>query len=571
MTKPSPLLVGLALALCIGVTASAAATVTQPWSMRGRDTKHVGRASVAGPPTSKVKWQFASGPVWSSPAVAFGTIYVGSGDCGLYALNADGTKKWRFPTGGLVYSSPAVGPDGTIYVGSDDHNLYAVNPNGTKKWSFETGGWVWSSPAIGADGTIYFGSGDSKLYALNPDGTKKWTFQAGGLIYSSPAIGSDGVIYFGSDDGRVYAVSPSGSKLWLFATGGPVWSSPAIAGGAIYVGSSDHKLYALYPNGTKKWAYTTGGAVWSSPAIGADGTVYIGSGDGSLYAVTYGGAKKWSFATGEELRYSSPAIDSVGTVLITAGAKLFAVKPDGTKKWEASAGSWGLTCSSPAIGADGTIYFGSDDGNVYALNRNLSRLTASTGALINYGTSYAVTGTLKDPNWQPLAGRTITVQSLEGSTWTNVATGVTDAAGAYRISITPQVTKTYRSQFAGDSQYLPSVSGTTTKVTVRPYVSTPTAASTPKANVPVAFSGFLKPQHTAGAQDIDMQFSRLVSGVWYYKYTVKSTNADHDDYTQFSGNVTFLQPGTWKVRAFHAADSLNGDAYSPEAIFTVNE
>ena len=76
-------------------------------------------------------------------------------------------------------SSPAIGADGTIYVGSGDDNLYAVNPDGTQKWAFPTGNYIESSPAIGADGTIYVGSDDDNLYAINPDGTQKWAFATG--------------------------------------------------------------------------------------------------------------------------------------------------------------------------------------------------------------------------------------------------------------------------------------------------------------------------------------------------------------------------------------------------------
>jgi hypothetical protein len=78
-----------------------------------------------------------------------------------------GTVLWEFETGGNVYSSPAIGPDGTVYVGSHDNKLYAINPkSGVKLWEFETGGYVSSSPAIGSDGTVYVGSYDKKLYAL---------------------------------------------------------------------------------------------------------------------------------------------------------------------------------------------------------------------------------------------------------------------------------------------------------------------------------------------------------------------------------------------------------------------
>ena len=103
-------------------------------------------------------------------------------------------------------SSPAIGSDGTVYFGSSDNSLYAVNPNGTKKWEFKTGGDVDSSPAIGSDGTVYVGSRDNKVYAL--DGktrAKQWEFRTGADVDSSPAIGADGIVYVGSRDYKVYA------------------------------------------------------------------------------------------------------------------------------------------------------------------------------------------------------------------------------------------------------------------------------------------------------------------------------------------------------------------------------
>ena len=37
---------------------------------------------------------------------------------------------------GALADPPAIGSDGTIYVGSWDNNLYAINPDGgSKKWS----------------------------------------------------------------------------------------------------------------------------------------------------------------------------------------------------------------------------------------------------------------------------------------------------------------------------------------------------------------------------------------------------------------------------------------------------
>ena len=78
-----------------------------------------------------------------------------------------GTPIWEFKTRGFVDSSPAIGSDGTVYVGSDDKKLYAINgKSGVKLWEFKTGADVSSSPAIGSDGKVYVGSYDNKLYAI---------------------------------------------------------------------------------------------------------------------------------------------------------------------------------------------------------------------------------------------------------------------------------------------------------------------------------------------------------------------------------------------------------------------
>lgn len=50
--------------------------------------------------------------------------------------------KWKFKTNGNIYSSPALGADGTIYIGSDDKNLHAINPDGSQKWAYSIGDYV---------------------------------------------------------------------------------------------------------------------------------------------------------------------------------------------------------------------------------------------------------------------------------------------------------------------------------------------------------------------------------------------------------------------------------------------
>jgi outer membrane protein assembly factor BamB len=94
----------------------------------------------------------------------------------------------------------------------------------------------------------------------------------------------------------------------------------------------------------------------------------VGSGEGKVYALDGAtGAKRWEFTTGASV-CSSPAIGADGTVYVGSyDHKVYALDgATGAKRWEFTTG--GVVYSSPAIGADGTVYVGSGDGKVYALD-----------------------------------------------------------------------------------------------------------------------------------------------------------------------------------------------------------
>jgi outer membrane protein assembly factor BamB len=114
-------------------------------------------------------WKYSTnGEIASSPGIADGVVYVGSGDDNLYAMDAlTGTVVWNYTTNGDIASSPAIA-DGIVYVGSYDGEFYALNAiTGTYLWSYDTDDMVVSSPAV-ANGTVYVGSYDHLIYAFGP-------------------------------------------------------------------------------------------------------------------------------------------------------------------------------------------------------------------------------------------------------------------------------------------------------------------------------------------------------------------------------------------------------------------
>nr|6TJB_A Chain A, Cake2 [synthetic construct]6TJB_B Chain B, Cake2 [synthetic construct]6TJB_C Chain C, Cake2 [synthetic construct]6TJB_D Chain D, Cake2 [synthetic construct]6TJB_E Chain E, Cake2 [synthetic construct] len=78
------------------------------------------------------------------------------------------------------------------------------------------------------------------------------------------------------------------------------------------------------------------------------------------------GTEKWRFKTGKAIE-ASPVIGEDGTIYVGSNdGHLYAINPDGTEKWRFKTGK--AIEASPVIGEDGTIYVGSNDGHLYAIN-----------------------------------------------------------------------------------------------------------------------------------------------------------------------------------------------------------
>jgi outer membrane protein assembly factor BamB len=129
------------------------------------------------------------------------------------------------------------------------------------------------------------------------------------------------------------------------------------------------------------WSEMTGDLVFGSPAIGSAGEVVVGSSstwynsdgtiqatDGDLLSFNPDGSLRWIFTGASDWIDSSPSIGTDGTVYAGSwDGFLYAVDGhDGSLKW--SFETAGFIIASPAIGPDGSLYVASNDGLLYALN-----------------------------------------------------------------------------------------------------------------------------------------------------------------------------------------------------------
>ena len=342
-----------------------------------------------------------------------GIIYTSILGGNLAALNFDGKVLWyvRFKPGrlGSRLSSPVIDSNGIIYIGTWSSKLLAFYPDSTLKWSLSITDYPcslcdMSTPAIDSAGIIYVGSGDYKLHAINPDGAKRWEFATNGEVYSSPAIGKDSIIYFGSKDHKLYAVYGESSGLnnspWPRFKRNNKNRANGFNKHCPQAEVKETQIYTLDGNVTldASPSYDPDGKplhyLWrikskpiNNPLELTDSTSSIlninisdryrgdfhfsvtvtDSVDGfSTATVIVSFGKVWQALTGDIVD-SSPAIGADSTIYVAStNGKLYAFNLDGTEKWKFVTGDF--IYSSPVIGNDGTIYFGSGDHKLYAVN-----------------------------------------------------------------------------------------------------------------------------------------------------------------------------------------------------------
>jgi outer membrane protein assembly factor BamB len=199
-----------------------------------------------------VRWQVSTdGNVKGGLALDDGVLYGANYAGQVFALRAsNGSFVWQsstqglsFGRGGPVYSTPAVA-FGRIFLGSIDGRVYSFDAdNGELLWSHSTGDWVYAGPAVAdtkrSEPTVYIGSKDQNFYALDAEtGEVRWQKRIGGVILGAatvlgevvyvaglgPNIGTTGFdvktgkIVFESELGEYNPVISDGHRMYLTGT-----------------------------------------------------------------------------------------------------------------------------------------------------------------------------------------------------------------------------------------------------------------------------------------------------------------------------------------------------------------
>jgi outer membrane protein assembly factor BamB len=433
-----------------GTTNLVEASSGADWPMFHHDPARTGVASENITLPLKLAWTYRS-PLGGTPTdviVANGTVYVGYSNGYVYAIDGKtGAYRWNYHTGGAITGSPAY-YDGIVLVGNDEKKVYALDATtGLKKWEalleavpygsqgllvsnytlvLDTYSYAWPSGGLGASPYVY------SIQTTN--GQINWRYDIPSAFWDiqnhapHPALLNGQIVaptYCGANGySGVYCIYfENGTLKWKNAPRyywennviPEVYISPTMDGSRVYSAGRGGYVYALdFNDGTLKWQFQTGAAMQSSPGL-FNGVIYIGSDNGVFYALnSLDGTKKWQFSRGSNPIYSSPAISNNTVFFMSENKNLYALDANtGQLLWSYPLGGNGGY--SPAIGNNGYLYIGCNDGLIYAFT--------------HYNVTYQLTATVSTPNpwvWssqalpitidvfngtQPLSGSVITLDA----------------------------------------------------------------------------------------------------------------------------------------------------------------
>jgi outer membrane protein assembly factor BamB len=230
---------------------------------------------------------------------------------------------------------------------------------------------------------LFFGACDKNFYCLGLEGKEIWRFRTNGVILGKAVI-HDGKVFFESSDYNVYALDAMTGKLvWRFSTSGPALGHILVHNGIVYANSFDKNVYALDENtGKEMWRIQTVGG--QTGTMEKDGILYFGYVGGVFYVFDIQAKKVlWTFKTQKDACGWEPCFWGDNVYFGSFEGNFYALnRKTGELAWKFSAAD----AAFPATVSGDRVYFGSNDFNAYCLDAETGRLIwkLKTAGIVNY-------------------------------------------------------------------------------------------------------------------------------------------------------------------------------------------
>jgi outer membrane protein assembly factor BamB len=270
---------------------------------------------------------------------------------------------WSVKAGAAISTSPILG-DGTLFVGSDDGYLHALDARtGADRWRLDLGAPM-PSAAVFGNGIVAVADQNGVLHGVAAaTGAEVWHTDP--IVNAAAPVLAGGIVYITGTDHRAHGFDlQTGVERWSWTTTADLNNSLAIAADVAYVGSHDGVLHAVVlAESHELWSYQLNSTEVGQPIVTADVVLVsspqqAGEPSGELYALDRTSGKLlWRFRGPSGLQITSGPVRDGILYAPTEADGIYAFRvADGSQVWQAS----GPRVFFPSTRVGDTLYLTSD-------------------------------------------------------------------------------------------------------------------------------------------------------------------------------------------------------------------
>lgn len=374
-----------------------------PWPMHHGNPQSTGRYDGVAAPNGEILWEFDSyGGYGCSPVIgADNTIYVvtswdtlGPGNLNfvLKAINPDGTLQWMFPLlvdttldlSSPYWVAPVLDNENNIYVGGTEGYIRKISSSGELIWDYYVGNNIYCDGlTLDLERNIVFIANDGNIYSISSNGSLNWvsSLEEGytGRRNHQVVFSPDGEFMFiaGIPD-NLFCLDNLGNIQWVYETN-RLTSKPLITdeGNIIIIphqpiGDTVHIAVQMLDNmGNLIWTFYEHDSNWnifSEPTLDISGNIIFNQ-QLTSYSLNNIGQLNWEYEY--NIHNNTDIVNDIeGNTFYASGQGYFPIDngfysltKNGIINWETLIPENHRAFFSPAIDANGVIYFVTDKRN----------------------------------------------------------------------------------------------------------------------------------------------------------------------------------------------------------------
>ena len=270
------------------------------------------------------------------------------------------------PTGGGVKAPPPGGCPAA------EHTPVIGPVRPVVRFRAHLGGAVTARPALSANGNLWVPSHAGVLHILGPDGTRKGSHVLGAPSYAGVAFAPTGLALVGTDAGRLFGLKLDGTRAFVVQAGGEIDGRPLVApDGSIYFVAGP-RLLSLNPSGQERFRHSSHGKRLADPVWHPSGFVLSGGQDHQLLALSTQGLRLFAYEAEADID-GAPWVDCHGTIYVGSDdGRVVALDATGRVRWSSRVG--GFVRAPLSVSREGLLL-----GSVPGLRPALLALDPHTG------------------------------------------------------------------------------------------------------------------------------------------------------------------------------------------------